>query len=138
MAVIAVIAFLVGYFISGKRVDNKKLEKELKASQEELEKYRNDVTNHFQLTAQKVNALTENCRNVYDHLAQGAQQLCNQDDTPKLMNDMNTNKMVIDEVVATSDVVTEEATADIDSDLSTGLETNNANAENSTNRDKKS
>ncbi|MDQ6998737.1 MAG: DUF1043 family protein [Mariprofundus sp.] len=116
MISIAITAFLIGYLISGRRKGNKHLETELAASREELNKYRSEVTNHFQQTAFKVNALTENCRNVYEHLAQGAQELCNNDDTPKLMDELNRSPILDEETTRSKpDVVSDEADAYSDS-----------------------
>ncbi|RLL50990.1 DUF1043 family protein [Mariprofundus sp. EBB-1] len=115
MISIAITAFLIGYLVSGRRKGNKHLETELAASREELNKYRSEVTNHFQKTAFKVNALTENCRNVYEHLAQGAQELCNNDDTPKLMDELNRSPDLDEETPIKPEVVASKADADTDS-----------------------
>jgi len=109
MSSIAIIAFLIGSLVGGRREDNKRLETELAASREELKNYRAEVTSHFQQTAHKVNALTENCRNVYEHLARGAQELCDKDGAPQLMDELNRNKLVGNETLAKSALVSEGA-----------------------------
>jgi len=113
MSSVAIIAFLLGSLVSGRRGDNKRLETELAASREELKNYRSEVTSHFQQTAHKVNALTENCRNVYEHLARGAQGLCNKDDAPQLMDDeLNRNRVLAGEALAKDELVSDEAGTD--------------------------
>jgi len=129
---IAIIAFLVGYLVSGRRKGNKQLETELAASREELQKYRSEVTSHFQQTAFKVNALTENCRNVYEHLAQGAQELCNKDDAPQLMDELNRNRILGDETVAKAESVSDEAGIGHDSDPNSEPEKNLESPNNTT------
>ncbi len=101
---ICIIAFLMGYFISGGREDNKRLEKELEESKNELKNYRSEVTSHFQETAHKVNALTENYREVYEHLAQGAQNLCDKSNAPELINELNRNPMLGGETIQNPEV----------------------------------
>ena len=91
---ICVIAFFIGRLTSPGREDKKRLEIELEQSREELSNYRSQVTSHFQETAHRVNALTENYRNVYEHLARGAQDLCDKSDAPELMSELNRNPML--------------------------------------------
>lgn len=52
------------------------LESELQQSREELVRYRDQVTQHFLQTADLLHAMTANYRAVYEHLANGAQNLC--------------------------------------------------------------
>lgn len=54
----------------------KELESELQQSREELVRYRDQVTQHFLQTADLLHAMTANYRAVYEHLANGAQILC--------------------------------------------------------------
>jgi uncharacterized membrane-anchored protein YhcB (DUF1043 family) len=126
---VCIIAFLIGYFVSGGREDNKRLKKELKESREELKNYRSEVTSHFQETAHKVNALTENYRNVYEHLARGAQSLCDKTDAPELMNELNHNLMLGGETVESPEVNHEVASAEADAsnDLGPDSEPENIN-----------
>ncbi|MDX8405061.1 MAG: DUF1043 family protein [Mariprofundus sp.] len=132
MTSVAIIAFLVGYLVSGRRKGNKQLETELAASREELKNYRSEVTSHFQQTAHKVNALTENCRNVYEHLAQGAQELCNKDDAPQLMDELNRKRMPSDKTLAKAETISDEAATGHGSDSNTEPEKNNESPDDTT------
>lgn len=76
------IGFAVGWMIKSAG-SNGKSEKALQQSKDDLEQYRKDVTAHFEKTAMLVGAMTEQYRAVYDHLADGAQKLCN-DPTARL------------------------------------------------------
>jgi len=116
MIAVCIIAFLIGYLVNGGRKDNKRLEKELEESREELKNYRSEVTSHFQETAHRINALTENYRNVYEHLARGAQDLCDTNDAPELMNEMNRNPMLSGQTTESPVVDHEVIPADAESD----------------------
>jgi len=132
MSAIAIIAFFIGYLVSGKRDDNKRLETELSASQEELQKYRSEVTHHFQQTAHKVHALTENCRDVYEHLANGAEELCNKDDAPQLMDELNKNRLHADAAHTKPEVLAEEPATAKHSASHAELKKDNESPDNST------
>jgi len=53
-----------------------KLQREVERLQAELADYRTQVTAHFRKTATLVGKMTESYRDVYEHLAQSSQQLC--------------------------------------------------------------
>jgi len=75
LAVGALIGYLIGR--SGDAEQQKrKLEEELTATRQEMDKYKQDVTSHFEQTASLVNELTDNYRKVHQHLASSAQALC--------------------------------------------------------------
>lgn len=76
-------AFMVGLaggFLWGHgRTSNKQvtqLRAQLDAAQQELSEYRDRVVDHFKVTGDLVNHLTESYRSVYRHLAEGARDLC--------------------------------------------------------------
>jgi len=54
----------------------KELEERLQQLSEEHENYKANVHSHFNGTARLLNDMTESYRNVYQHLANGAQALC--------------------------------------------------------------
>jgi uncharacterized protein len=62
---------------------------ELEAQIQELQRhhadYREHVSEHFSTTAELVQQMTESYRDVYQHLATGAQQLCTEDVASKLL-----------------------------------------------------
>ncbi len=53
---------------------------ELEQLRAENEEYQRNVARHFQRTAELVNNLTESYRDVHQHLSQGAQSLCSEDE----------------------------------------------------------
>lgn len=74
------IGIIGGYFLGHSANDNtgisKEVEAELQGVQEELKHYRQEVTHHFSRTAQLFNTMTSDYRNLYQHLAEGAQKFC--------------------------------------------------------------
>ncbi len=52
------------------------LESELTALKDEFASYRDEVTSHFQTTADLVHEMTNSYKAVYEHLAAGSQELC--------------------------------------------------------------
>lgn len=81
--IIAIVALAVGTLIGylmGKsgssETQRKTLEEELNGSRAEMDRYKQQVTTHFEQTASLVNELTEQYRKVHQHLATGAQNLC--------------------------------------------------------------
>lgn len=76
-----------GYFIARQFKDKRtlELEEKLEATRNELSQYRGDVNQHFLKTSLLLGKLTNDYREVYEHLATGAQKLCNnKPGTPKL------------------------------------------------------
>jgi len=84
-----------GFFIgrSGDRVRKRadELQLELDSVNNELNEYRGRVTRHFSRTAELVDALAANSRAIYNHLAEGSEQLCDssavrmQQDKPEVL-----------------------------------------------------
>ncbi|MDD9893334.1 MAG: DUF1043 family protein [Gammaproteobacteria bacterium] len=56
----------------------KRKQPDYEALQAEHDAYRNDVETHFEKTAQLAHQMAEDYRNMYQHLAQGAVDLCEQ------------------------------------------------------------
>lgn len=54
----------------------KELESQIIAIEERHEQYKGDVSEHFGVTSELVQQLTKSYRDVYQHLAMGAQDLC--------------------------------------------------------------
>lgn len=80
--VTAVVIFCVGVLVgvalrpSQEKERAKELETSLQESRQALVEYRSHVTEHFVHTADLLHAMTANYRAVYEHLANGAQSLC--------------------------------------------------------------
>jgi uncharacterized membrane-anchored protein YhcB (DUF1043 family) len=68
-----------GYFLARqiKSQRTRGLEQELDTTRSDLSEYRGEVDRHFLKTSLLLSKLTDNYREVYEHLATGAQKLCN-------------------------------------------------------------
>ena len=95
-AITALIIGAVGGFAIGRSGDRVRkraaaLQDELNSVNVELNEYRGRVTRHFARTAELVDSLAANSRDIYNHLAQGSQQLCDtravrmQQDKPEVL-----------------------------------------------------
>lgn len=70
------VGLVVGYLLGRGGNSKQQMSRELEATRGELERYKEEVTSHFETTAELVNGLTEQYRRVHQHLASGAQTLC--------------------------------------------------------------
>lgn len=61
------------------------LERQLDALQRRHDSYRASVSEHFSTTAELVQNMTESYRDVYQHLAGGAQNLCSEEVAGKML-----------------------------------------------------
>ncbi|MBL1432802.1 MAG: YhcB family protein [Gammaproteobacteria bacterium] len=83
--IIAGILFIVGLTVGGiagrwrGKHDNKslELEKEVGQLKTDMNQYRDEVGQHFNKTGELFNTMTQNYRDIYEHLATGAQKLSN-------------------------------------------------------------
>lgn len=78
--VIFALGGILGYILAQQIKDkrSRKLQRDLDAARNELGGYREDVNRHFLKTSLLFNKLTDDYREVYEHLATGAQKLCNE------------------------------------------------------------
>ena len=63
----------------------KELEEELENIMESHEEYRENVSEHFSVTSELINQMTGKYKEVYEHLASGAQDLCSTQVAEKLL-----------------------------------------------------
>jgi uncharacterized membrane-anchored protein YhcB (DUF1043 family) len=83
------VGIALGYFVAG-RVNNNptkigELEQQLQDLQRSQSRYRDEVSEHFSTTAELVQQMTDSYRDVYQHLANGAQELCSGEVASKLL-----------------------------------------------------
>ncbi len=102
------------------------LKESLEQVQSEFDNYKSEVTQHFTKTAELVNSMTENYRNVHTHLAGGAQALCSGALQLESMNDKEALEAKAEEVTENSPAeepaVTETAAAAANDDTVTTTE----------------
>lgn len=83
----AIVGLIIGY-LAGRRgapgaEQARDLERQLDTLRDERGKFEQRVNEHFADTAGKLNALTENYRDVYAQIASGAAALCSTDQGPR-------------------------------------------------------
>jgi uncharacterized protein len=61
------------------------LENQIRNLKDSQQEYRDSVSDHFGMTAELVHHMTESYREVYQHLASGAQDLCSTEVANKLL-----------------------------------------------------
>jgi len=78
-AIVFAIGGGVGFYIARQVKDKHTLglEKQLETTQNQLSEYQGEVNRHFLKTSLLFNKLTDDYREVYEHLATGARKLCN-------------------------------------------------------------
>jgi uncharacterized membrane-anchored protein YhcB (DUF1043 family) len=80
ITLVFVLGGAIGYLFAQLMKDRhtRLLEQELDASRQQLVDYREDVKRHFLKTSALFDKLSDDYREIYDHLAGGAQVLCNE------------------------------------------------------------
>ena len=61
------------------------MEKQIKSLEQSNEQFKDDVSDHFNVTAELIQQMTESYKDVYQHLALGAQDLCSGEVAGKLL-----------------------------------------------------
>lgn len=79
-AVALIIGGLIGFMVGSSGCSkSSKLSSQLEEAQKNLDNYKAEVNAHFEKTAELVNNLTNSYKDVHQHLASGAQGLCQSD-----------------------------------------------------------
>lgn len=81
LASMLAVGILIGYFMGRSKGDTsapkvQELEDGIAQATQEMQDYRGQVTNHFEKTANLFNQLTNDYREVYEHLANSSEKLC--------------------------------------------------------------
>jgi uncharacterized membrane-anchored protein YhcB (DUF1043 family) len=63
----------------------KELESQVKSLEQNHDQYKDDVSDHFNMSAELIQQMTESYKDVYQHLAMGAQDLCSGEVAEKLL-----------------------------------------------------
>ena len=83
------LGIVLGVIFSKRNAGNsnrmKELESQIIAIEERHEQYKGDVSEHFGVTSELVQQLTQSYRDVYQHLAMGAQDLCTTEVANKML-----------------------------------------------------
>ncbi len=89
---LAFLAGLIGgallyHLLAGPRSDRGKLEDQLKDLEGEFKDYQDGVSDHFNTTAHLINKLTDSYKDVYEHMATGADSLCEDESVKNRLSD---------------------------------------------------
>lgn len=87
-AIVFCLGGLAGAIISRTLIppeQQKELEQSLASARQELDKYHQDVAQHFADTSMLVNNLTQSYKEVHEHLAKGAIQLTNSEISKQIL-----------------------------------------------------
>jgi uncharacterized membrane-anchored protein YhcB (DUF1043 family) len=83
----AIVGIFIGYFMGRRGApgseENRELKRELQGLRDERVRFEQRVNAHFAETAGKLNALTENYKEVYAQIAGGAAELCSSSSAPR-------------------------------------------------------
>lgn len=109
--IIAGLLFIIGLTVGGiagrwrGKHDNKsqELEKEVDQLRTDMNQYRDEVGEHFNKTGELFNTMTQNYRDIYEHLATGAQKLSNDKTDVFQLNGFNGAPRLKDETAADTD-----------------------------------
>ncbi|MGS2717717.1 YhcB family protein [Eionea flava] len=80
------LSLLLNRSLSPSEKKSRALETRLQETEEKLTNYQQEVTDHFAQTAQLVNNLTQNYKDVHEHLAGSALKLANVDISRQLLS----------------------------------------------------
>ena len=78
---------LVFHLLSGSKTRNGKLEGQLEELQSEFREYQDRVGDHFTTTAHLINKLTDTYKDVHEHMANGAEDLCDDEEVRNRLSD---------------------------------------------------
>lgn len=85
LAIGVVVGVVVASRLSSSPSRVRELESQIRGLKENHREYRDSVSDHFSMTAELVQHMTESYREVYQHLASGAQDLCSSEVANKLL-----------------------------------------------------
>ncbi len=78
---------LIYHLLSGSRNHSGKLEGQLDDLQQEFKEYQDRVGDHFTTTAHLINKLTDTYRDVHEHMSNGAENLCDDEEVRNRLSD---------------------------------------------------
>ncbi|OED44555.1 hypothetical protein ACH42_07115 [Endozoicomonas sp. (ex Bugula neritina AB1)] len=78
---------LIFQLLSSSKSRNGKLEGQLEELQGEFREYQDRVGDHFTTTAHLINKLTDTYKDVHEHMANGAEALCEDEETRNRLSD---------------------------------------------------
>lgn len=78
---------LLYHILAGSRTERGKLETQLNDLEAEFNDYQDKVADHFTTTAHLINKLTDTYKDVHEHMANGADTLCDSEEVKNRLSD---------------------------------------------------
>ena len=78
---------LLYHLLAGSRSERGRLQNQLDELQNDFKDYQNKVSDHFGTTAHLINKLTDSYRDVHEHMANGADNLCEDEAVKNRLSD---------------------------------------------------
>ena len=75
------------HLLAGSKSERGKLQNQLDDLQHDFKDYQNKVSDHFSTTAHLINKLTDSYRDVHEHMANGADTLCEDESVKNTLSD---------------------------------------------------
>ncbi|UZE95191.1 YhcB family protein [Alkalimarinus alittae] len=82
----AILGVLIYRLVKGDGGRSKRVEQQMDDLQQKHTRYQAQVSDHFVQTAQLFNRLNDDYREIHNHLAKGATELCSEDNANNLLN----------------------------------------------------
>ena len=78
---------LLYHLLAGSKSERGKLQSQLDELQHDFKDYQDKVSDHFSTTAHLINKLTDSYRDVHEHMANGAENLCDDEIVKNRLSD---------------------------------------------------
>jgi len=105
---------IITYLLVARNRKTHELQLELNQLTERFTEYRDQVTQHFMRTSELVQEMTRSYRDVYEHLASGAQNLCGDTDERWQLDHREKSEQLADESVQEPGLASADDEADYD------------------------
>ena len=96
MVIIAVAGFFAGRYFAPNQQEINDLNNQLAEKDAEHQKYREQVAEHVAGSARKFNKITQEYRELYEHLATGAHDLCERRAIPRELSTTHVNILAVE------------------------------------------
>lgn len=96
MVIIAVAGFFAGRYFAPNQQEINDLNNQLAEKDAEHQKYREQVAEHVAGSARKFNKITQEYRELYEHLATGAHELCERRAIPRELSTTHVNILAVE------------------------------------------
>ncbi len=96
LVIVAVASFFAGRFFAPNQQEIKDLTNQLAEKESAHQEYREQVAEHLAGSARKFSKVTQEYRELYEHLASGAQELCERRSIPRELSTSHVNILAVE------------------------------------------